>query len=173
MSGSGEKNSARVMRAYRALRVTGRVATLMRSQGLKVAGAVNPTVLVIDAALSVLDVGRAYFRFSTEREKTRRLENDLKIARAQLAAEAAGEEDRIEFSRRELERRADTDRAVMSTFRLLEMAAKMLDEEIAALADRGDDPKLAVLTRRYEAFMGRYMRAVERSDIRGDAGEEE
>ncbi|MBV1831984.1 hypothetical protein HNW77_03600 [Komagataeibacter sp. AV436] len=82
-----EQNAARLMRVYRALRVTGRVAKLMHSQGMKAAAAVNPAVLAVDAALAVLDAGRAYFRLSAEREKTFRLENDLKTVRARLAAD--------------------------------------------------------------------------------------
>ena len=173
MSGSGGRNSARVMRAYRALRFTGRVAMLMRSQGMKAAGAVNPVVLAVDAALAVLDAGRAYFRLSTEREKTRRLENDLKTARARLDAEAEREEDSIAVSRRKLEQRADADRTVMATLRLLELTAKTLGDEMVALARQENDPKLVGLTRRYELFMSRYMRVVEQSMLTRKAGEEE
>lgn len=173
MSGSEGRNSARVMRAYRALRFTGRVAMLMRSQGMKAAGAVNPAVLAVDAALAVLDAGRAYFRLSAEREKTRRLENDLKTARARLDAEAAWEEDSIAVSRRKLEQRADAGRTVMATLRLLELTAKTLGEEMAALDGQEDTPKLISLTRKYEFFMGRYMRVVEQSMSVRKAGEEE
>lgn len=173
MSGSEGLNSTRVMRAYRALRFTGRVAMLMRSQGLKAAEAVNPAALAVDAALAVLDVGRAYFRLSTERERTHRLENELKTALARLAAEAACGRDGIALSRRRLEQQARTDRAVMAMLRLLEMASKILGDEMAALAKQEDNLKLVGLTRRYELFMSRYMRVVEQSMLTRKTGKEE
>lgn len=160
-----EQNAARLMRVYRALRVTGRVAKLMRSQGMKAAGAVNPAVLAVDAALAVLDAGRAYFRLSAERERTLRLENDLKAARARLAAHAEYEANTIEVSQRKMARGSDVDRAVMSSFRLLELATKTLGEEMAKLAGQEGDPRLVSLTRKYEIFMSRYMKTVEQLSL--------
>lgn len=160
MSGM-EQNAARLMRVYRALRVTGRVAKLMHSQGMKAAGAVNPAVLAVDAALAALDAGRAYFRLSAEREKTLRLENDLKAVRARLAADTEYEADIIAVSQRRMAGRSDVDKTVMSSFRLLELAAKTLGEEMAKLAGQEGDPRVVSLTRKYEIFMSRYMRTVE------------
>jgi hypothetical protein len=160
-----EQNAERLMRVYRALRVTGRVAKLMRSQGMKAACAVNPAVLAVDAALAVLDAGRAYFRLSAERERTLGLENNLKAARARLAADAKYESDTIAVSQKRMARGSDVDGAVMSSFRLLELATKTLGEEMAKLAGQEGDLRLVSLTRKYEIFMSRYMRTVEQLSL--------
>lgn len=165
------QNKQRTLRVYRALRVTGKVATLMRSQGLKAVGAMNPIVLAVDAALSVLDVGRAYFRLAAEREKTQQLELELKTIQNALAADMAREADTMTRYRRELSRNAEADQEIMKTFRLLETAAKILRDKVTTLAENGENDHQ--LTRKYELFINRYLKAVEQLSLTRETEEED
>ncbi len=169
-----ERTTARVMRAYKALRVTGRVASLMHSQGLKAAaGAVNPALLAVDAALAVLDAGQAYFRFSAERERTRQLEGRLKVARARCAAQAGAEAGKIAASRKRLEQAAKIGQAMTELFRLLKEAAEVLEIQMSPLQRQAEgNPALASLVRRYEVFMRRYLAVVDQMSFRSDTSEE-